>query len=343
MRRKTVRLSSHLHTLILALALSFAAAISAAPVSDLFGPVLGFVFEPRTGSLRPISGIPGAAKVGQPLSILHHVDNAVISPGQNYALIWRGNVPGLKLVRFDSPAEEPYELNIDDAVTRVDFSRSGTAAAIWEADGVQVITGLPESPISASKMQLQWGRMDPVASAVRNDGSAILAGFSDGAVGALALWSNDSGIRLIAAPAYPAAIVFDSSGKDALVADAVSNQVILIKDAEGAAATVLVAGEDQGIRSPQSVAFDDSNELAISLDRDGKILVASLSQNWSRLVVPPVRPSGLNRLKGSSAFRLTDDIFRPIWCIAIAKDQDRMFFIPAAQLPAKRRPQEWAR
>lgn len=83
-------------------------------------PVLGLVHDAQDRSLRLIQGVPGAARVSQPLAT--EVDRAWVAPDGRMALVLSGE--RLSLVKWDG---QDYPLSISEWLGR-------PSAAAWSAD-----------------------------------------------------------------------------------------------------------------------------------------------------------------------------------------------------------------
>ena len=77
------------------------------------GPVSGFVVDGRYRVLRPIEGIPGAARIGAPLDLPFPIDQAAVAASQDYALLTAANSDGrpvlVRALRSGAPQITPID------------------------------------------------------------------------------------------------------------------------------------------------------------------------------------------------------------------------------------------
>ncbi len=290
------------------------------------GPVLGYVWDQASG-LRPILGIPGASSLGSPVETSVALLTAEISPRQDYALAVTESKRLLLLDLRTAPVvERPLEI-VPAAPDRIILSPTGAAAALYyrERRAIQVLTGLPGDAILVS------GEMDLTslpglltAIAVSDPDPAVLVAAPGGLY---ALDTGNPAPRLIASAENITALAFIENSRDLLLADSRRNEVVLLRDATGAAERVLLAGERDGVSRPVAVVADGRRRViaasvrtALLLDLDGSPPV-SLACNCSI--------SGLHRLKGESAFRLNAPSDETLFLLDAATAEPRIFFVPS--------------
>lgn len=261
--------------------LAAAAPKSSNASGDLQAPILAFVAqraplrraihsqqEPRARmQLRPVVGVPGAAALGDPISLPSDLTRIEISPTQTYLLAERGANQELALLSLGAGGTGP-ELTISGTFprsTRIEFSISGSAAALYSASlqSVQVITGLPDSPQVSQQFNVSSLPASLTALAVSDDGTALLAGVSDGQTGGIYLISASNGIRSIASAGLPAAIRFLSQSDKAVVADSHANQVLLLSAISGAVTSNVLARSADGAKGPNRIEMIGGNRAAV--------------------------------------------------------------------------------
>ncbi len=132
--------------------LFLAAASIAVAQGSISGPLLGFTFDAAGQSLHRVEGIPGSAVIGESLDLGFPVAKALISPGQDYALVISasGVVNFLKLGKSDVTVQAVGAL--PPGPDQVVLSANARAAAFVYGSSIQILTGLPDSPNLARTM-----------------------------------------------------------------------------------------------------------------------------------------------------------------------------------------------
>lgn len=254
----------------LAIAFAIVGSLSAQTPNNA-APTLGFVPGPSSWQVQPILGIPGAARMGNPISLPSTVTQIYLPPGQAYAVAAQGPADPLALamLRIANVLQaNPSLTALPGALAKPDlvaFSPTGQSMALYsqEAGRVQVFTGLPNSP----RLFQQISNVGPAALlAVSDDAQAVLIAEMGTAY---ALSQSASAV-----PVYHtteiSALAFVPQTHDAIVCDPVAN-------------TGTVAQPVAGIRliSPPASACEPQGAAVTA---DGKtILLACPSQHliWS--------------------------------------------------------------
>jgi hypothetical protein len=276
-------------------------------------PNLGFLFDPTAGAIRPISGIPGAAIVGDGWMPAR---NAAIAPGQRFGLVDGGESEPLQVWRLTGSAPTLlHSLNAALRADRVMFSTAGNAAVLinFSDRAIQVITGLPDSPMVHAPASAPEGAL---VFAVNNEGDVLTGGDL-----AWLLRQREAPKQLaVSGPVSAVAI----QGSDMLVAGA--GQILLIRDPSGRSAyrTLATYGED---RVPATLQFSFDATRALAATADGEVLVLSLDGDELARIDCRCRVTGFHRLTDNSLFRLNDAHNGPIWILDSAA-QPRLWFVP---------------
>jgi hypothetical protein len=273
---------------------------------------LSFVFDGAAGAIRPISGVTGAAIVGDPVVFAR---NAAIAPSQRFALVDGGGEP-LRIWRLDR--NPPAEAQILDGVLfpeRIVFSAGGDAAALVSQSGsvLQVLTGLPASPAIHPPVEApQQVRIFAVNAA----GDVIAGGDS------VWLLRENEAPRRLAIPGPVSAMALE--GSDALIAGA--GQILLVRSLLDRTEyrTLAEYSED---RAPVSVQFSSAATRALTANAVGEILVLALEGGEPARLDCRCRPTGLHRLAGGSLFQLNEAGSGPIWLLE-ETGQPRLWFVP---------------
>jgi hypothetical protein len=301
------------------------------------GPILGYVFDPAVEGVRPIHGIPGAATLADPLELGVALYDAAVSPQQDYILAFAGAERKLALIRTAGEAPSITLLPGAWPVSgRIILSPTGARALLYEpsASRLQVIAGLPQSPSLAGVFDLSAVSGEASALAISDDGSTVLVG----AGGGLFLVGADGPPRLLAAPGEVSAVAFFINSAEAVFADRVRNTVHRLRDPAGSGEMVVLAGEQDGISEPVAVAVSGDNARVFIANR-GSARVGIVPAAGGPLAPVSCECSlmALQRLDGSSTFRLSEPSSTPLWLLEAA-GEPRVVFVPPGRRGA---PEVW--
>src|SRR5688572_11749022 len=144
------------------------AAISVAAGAEFSGPVLGFVYDETSKSIRPLLGTPGSAVIGAAADD-HRYEKAVVSGDKGIGVGFAADAGGILRV---APQEAPTA--IPDGLARFDIaavSAGGSTAALYskECTCVQVVTDLASTARVIRTVALTDGE-DVRALAANDDG-----------------------------------------------------------------------------------------------------------------------------------------------------------------------------
>ncbi len=312
------------------------------PVTTLSGPRLGLVFDAAAGSLRPISGIPGAAVAGAPLSLGFAISRAAISPAQDAALVVQARGSSVALVRAAGSDWVTDPLNgVQPAPALMAFSPGGGAAALYYAAGrVQILTGLPGAPAITGESDVSGLPTPVTAMAVDDTGSFLL--MAAGQTGSVSLYriSVGSAPSLVGSFRSVSAVRLFNAGQQALVTDTLAATVYQITDPAGAAAIQIVASERDGIQGLVAAETDLTGQRVFAATNTGSVLVFDLTGGPVTTLDCACKPTGLFRLSGAATFRLTELAVGPL-PVLDANSTPRIVAVPppaqAAAIPEVRR------
>lgn len=308
-----------------------AAQPGSSPSAGLQGPVLGFAFDRGIHRLQPILGVPGASFMGPVVETGFEIADAVISPRQNYAVALTMTDRQVKLVRWNSGSLSTADLDgARPAVDRMALSPSGIAAALYYAgDGsIQVFTGLPDSPV------LAWARQTPAGittvRAIADDGDAVIVSTSDVASPFLLLGAGFMSPLPVSERASVAA--FRPGSHDVLIANRMTNQILLLQDVLGALSMQPVASADDGIAGPIAVEFSaDGSSAFVANSLPGGIAILDWNAHTVSVTACHCRPTGLHRLAMASLFHLNEPSDQPMLLFDAAGPSPRVLFVPPDQ------------
>lgn len=278
-------------------ALSLASITAAGAGTDIAAPVLGYVGDARSNALRMIEGIPGASILGRTVDLGPEITLAAVSPDQTY--IWgiaaQGGVPSLLTIGA-SGLEFRVVAGIASPVDRIVISPSGTAAALYGADGtLRILTGLPGNPVVAREIPAAY--LDRMA--VSDDGSLMIL-VSKESPHPMLLSSTSSGVVAIPVSGPVSALAFRPQSHDALIAAA--GRITLVRAVDTVPTyTVFEEPLDPAV----AVLFSIDGRRIFAAYADGKILTHDVASGESFVSVCHCVPTGLQPLH-NSVFRLNE-------------------------------------
>jgi hypothetical protein len=283
------------------------------PAGTVDVPNLSFLFDHAAGAIRPISGVPGAAIVGDPVVFAR---NAAIAPGRRFALVDAGSGEPLRIWRLDRTA--PAEAQTLHGVLfpdRIIYSPGGSAAVLVSQSGtvVQVLTGLPDSPTIHSAMETP----EQAGAFAVNDAGDLLAGGDS-----VWLLRENEAPRRLPIPGPVSAVALE--GSDALIAGA--DQILLLRNLPDATEYRTLADYAPD-RAPAVVQFSAGAAQALAAYADGEVLVLVLEGGEPARLACRCRPTALHRLAGGSLFQLNEAGNEPVWLLETA-GQPRLWFVP---------------
>jgi hypothetical protein len=306
------------------LALTLLLAPATVNPASLEGPRLGMVFDRTARALRPISGIPGAAILGEPLDLGLDLRRTAVSPQQDYVLATEGEHN--QVIVLTAGHVPVFVAGADRGPDELVLSPGGQAAALYFKDRnrIEIVSGLPAAPRVATALFLSAG--STLSALAIGDDQTVLAG-----VGGAVYWVSHSGEVPVLTNLQKISAIVLTSTQFAIVADAATNQIHRVRNITGAIETDILAGPVEGISSPVAVAVSRDNrrvfvangksETVALLDLRGKIGVTRISCACT--------PTGLDRLAGDNVFRLTEPSNRPMWVLEARTGGSRIVFVPA--------------
>ena len=298
-------------TAVLSAGLAFGGS-GAAP--SLGGPRLGLVFDPAARSLRPISGIPGAAITGAPLPLGIAVAQAEISPAQNAALVAGARGSAVSLVQAAGSDWVVTALDgVAPAPATMVFSASGSAAALYYTAGrVRILTGLAATPTVGGEIDVSGLPTPVTALAVEDAGGYVL--LAAGAAEAASLYRVTAGAQasLLGSFRSVAAVRLFHGGQQALVTDTLAGAVYRITDPAGTAALQLVAGAGGGIQGLVAAETDAAGQRLFTASSDGTVSISDFNGGPATTLDCGCVPTGMFRMAGAATFRLTEPGNAPI-------------------------------
>jgi hypothetical protein len=269
-----------MRTALLLLLASGASLVWSADNAGIGGPVSGYIVDGRFRVLRPIDGIPGAARLGAPLDLPFSIAVAAVAAPQDYALVTAANSDGRPVLVRGLRSGAPRTLPIENAIaaTGIALADSAAVAALYSDSRLQFVTGLPDAPIASDPVDLAG--LNGVASvAIEGAGRSVLLLSRDGSVFQA---SRGGDLKSIARVPGAVSAGFLPNGDDAVVASVETSEVILLHGLSGSLTIRTVSGPANGLGAPRSVRAINADEIAVvdGQGRLGAISVETGSIEW---------------------------------------------------------------
>jgi hypothetical protein len=282
------------------------------PSSSVRIPVSGFILDSRTGALRSINGVPGAAILGPSLFLPFDIRQACFAPKQAFALALTPDRSGSAIL-IRGLREATVEISpVDSAMPDVDLmamNEPGTAAVLYSRlrAQIQFIAGLPDATRVSSTVTLSHVSGQVTTMALDPAGSAALMGVANGDEGALYLVRPGEDPKYIAPARRPSAIILVNGGNDAIIAEGAADDLLLIKDFRNSVYALVLAGQGHGIHQPAALQLVDGKHLLIANAGSNNIVDFDLESGKAvGLVEMPDSPSRLERLADPLVFVLNE-------------------------------------
>jgi hypothetical protein len=258
------------------LILSLAGLALASDPARVTSPVLGYVFDPASKSMRLIAGIPGAAALEAAVPSASKIENGFVS--QNHRYLIATTLDGVLLLDLERLSTQRLEGAPADAGLAA-WSSDGTAVAFRSNSGeIQLWTGFPKS----ASFRFSVAADSPAGLSVADDGRSVLYWNDTG------LYSADGGSvrQLISEQVNSAAY---RPGTDDWAA--VTGSQLLRSNGEPLALPVTKA---------KSVSFTSKGILI-----GGEKAIGLIDNSGSRTIACDCDATATERLAGTDVFRLT--------------------------------------
>lgn len=301
--------------------------------ASVSAPVLGYVFETGAGALRPVLGIPGTSLIGQPLDPGLAISDIAISPRHKYALAIAGGQHKATLLALGQANAAVSAIDgTESGLDHVFLSPSGSAAVLYRiADSlVQIVTGLPDSPVIRGSI----AGFDPGGAieslAISDDGAEVLAAVQSGQTGFLVSLALDGTFTQLPVAGPISAMAFRPHTHDAVVTNRRDSQISIVRDVGGSAEYRFVAGQNDGVADPLAAEFSgNGSRVFVANAEAGDILVLDLAGGPPIPVSCQCALTALQRLNDNSVFRLNDLSNNPLMLFDGGSAQPRVVFVPS--------------
>lgn len=312
--------------------------------TQIRGPQLGYVFDQGQGGLRPILGVPGASRLGDPLPLGVTLALAEISSKQDYALGVTEGDGKLVLVTFGE-SDQPSSLQTIESIGRgashITLSSEGKSAAVLfpEGQSLQILSGLPEKPQLAGGVDLRLTGL-PEALALDDEGQLIVLSVSETQGSRISVYSRETGLQSVGIFGKVSALKL-SADRQVLVADRETQEVVLIRDVLGAAQRIRIAAKEDGIHDPVAVEFaKNQRRVFVANAASGSVASLSLDGEPATLTFCDCTPTALGKLDGDGVFRLTEISEKPLLMVEATGTEIRVLFVPYSSAQTNRAERE---
>jgi hypothetical protein len=280
-------------------------------------PVLGYVYDESSNSIKSIAGVPGAASIDGVVPSAVKLQRAHVAPGRKFGVVQTVE-EGAALL--DWSTGEAVLRRLPGAIaniTSVAFSPQGSYAVLLsQSTGkIQLWRGLPDVPALESEIA-----SEATALAVSDDG-AIAAVRGDGA------YSLDSEEAKLLASGEFSAIAFRPRTRELAAAGRFSDTVVSLRPGGGA---VTIASTDDGIAEPVGLQFSgDGAKLVIANLRGRSATIVDL-RSQSRATIPcDCNPELVSAAAANGVFRITSAFDAPLVFVDASLSEPRTFMVPA--------------
>lgn len=280
--------------LMIALMGAFHTAVAQESTVRIEPPVLGFVFDPRRGAIRTISGTPGAASLGEPTPLDEHITRATVAAAAPVALVEVVGKPGLHVASWANVATTLQSLDgAAEHTDRAALSADGRWAALAREAGVEIWRITTGRPVREAVYELN-GRVEALALSQQGD----LAAIADGSV---SVWPRDRSPFQATWSEVAHAIAFRPGSRDLAVA--IEGRLVLLT---GASEEALTEG------SFQALAFSTDGNLLVAAGQDGSLTVVNLTTRNVQSHECQCGASSLATIRGN-LFRLQEEVKGPVY------------------------------
>jgi hypothetical protein len=244
--------------------------------SRVTSPVLGYVFDASSKSVRPIAGVPGAAALEAAAPSASKIESGFVSQNGRYLLAT--TLEGTVLVDLQTMETRQLEGAPAD-IGLAAWSSDGTAVGFWTKSGeIQLWTGFPDS----ASFRFRAVAESPAGLAVADRGRSVL------------YW-NDTGLYSV-----------DGSAVRQLVSEQVNSAAYRAGSDDWAAIT-----GSQLLRSTsQPLALPLANARSVTFTSRGVLIggekaIGLVDDSDSRTIACDCDATTLEHLAGTDVFRLT--------------------------------------
>ncbi len=295
----------------------------------LNGPQPGYILDARSGTLRPVLGIPGAMQLGAPVSLPFQVTSADFDASGNFAVVVSNEMPSHAYVLQGLANPSITDMGaVADHTSILGLSSNGQVAVLSAPGQLQFLTAVTTAPVLANAFPTQ-ALLGPISAGIVDAaGQCALVGTASGNLGAFETFCADGSTqRLFTQTGMQiTAIALANQGQDALLADSGGQQILRAAAYAQPGAFTAVASAQDGIANP--VGLQVNGQQAIVADAGASCLfVIDLSGQAPTQAIPLNNaPARAKPLSDRTVLLLTDPTAAPFISFDLRAMQP--FFIP---------------
>jgi hypothetical protein len=324
--------------------------------STLSGPSLGLMFDSSAAAIRPILGIPGAARLGNSLDAGFPLGKVAVAPGGDFALAVSKDDFHLAVIRSSGTVVQSLAPAMGEAPDLISFSPRGRSAVLYYAASgrLLVLSGLRNQTAQSVKTDISSLPAAPSVVAVSENGATLLLAVPEGET-ASALYSmsitRSASTKGLSSQALEedsadgtqsgygvaqrvgtfqsiSALRFVGAGADALVADKVANAAYVLQDASGAAHVTALGSAQDGLSQPVAIEALDARRVLVANAGAGKLTLLYRDGGAAESIACGCSPVVLQQLAGNLVYRLTEPSQEPIWVLDAGGAEARVLAVP---------------
>lgn len=310
--------------------LSWPAAPVLAQSTTFHGPISGFLYSRTSQNIRPLLGVPGAARIGSPL--MDGLDFASVSPDGSRAVITTSGHSSLLRGLSDLAPVDSSTSGLIEAVDRVVWSRGGASAVLYSSSKnlLQHIVVSGDAATADMPLDLSpWGQ--PATLAIDPTGRQIAFGVTGAG---LYLFNAGQSPALISSMAQPAAAAFDSAGTRLYAVDLDQQQISEFDSGSSAVAFASLApqsGNPAVVPVGLAVSGDGRYLLLADSAAQAVRVYETSSGNLASTIPLDFTPSRFELLSPAPTFLLNGDRNSEWLLVLDARQTPGISFVPASQ------------
>jgi hypothetical protein len=269
-------------------------------------PLLGFVWDQASSTLRQVDGVPGAALGGGAFFSKLGFTAAAIAPNQGIALLTNGT--GVLYYVALPPTVAPFALASGLAAdVRAAFSPSSTTAVLYSptASSTFVITRLPTFPEVREVTSLAG--VTGIFNAIVSDSGVLLVARASPSGVSISTAAPGAELTPVAEVGLLGGMAFLLGTDTAVLSDAENSVLWKVSEVGGPASLALLADASDGLSQPGLVAVSLDGKTAWVIAA-GSLSILEFSLNaagrFTHSLEAPFPITGFARLNGGSVFAL---------------------------------------
>ncbi len=303
----------------------------ASPLAVSAAPKLGYAWNQKDKTLRPIVGVPGAAQFGESVTSAGTYEQGAADPTGSFAVLLGDSQ---SIYTMSLPSGAPVLLSAKAAATsQIIFSPQGTWAFVFPKGGTE---GQLLTQLSGTSQSRSIAFTAPLADAVVSDAGTVAA--AQQASSGVAVQVTATSGTTVSMPALKGlgGMSFIAGTEDLLLADAGANSLLRVRSASTSPASSVLATAGL-LKSPVSIATSRTARWAVIANGgDASVVRVDLSGSTAaQRTVCACQPSLVSQLSGDGAFRLTALQDGPVWIGDASKPAFPVLFIPSLPGQAK--------